>query len=89
MDASIKKDIEEKLEALKKVLPGDDSEAMKKAAEELAQASMKLGEAIYKAAQEKTAKEGAPAGEGAKSEEKPKDAGAVDAEYEPVDKDKK
>ncbi len=89
VDASIKKDIEEKLEALKKVLPGDDSEAMKKAAEELAQASMKLGEAIYKAAQEKTAKEGAPAGEGAKSEEKPKDAGAVDAEYEPVDKDKK
>ena len=50
---------------------------------------MKLGEAIYKAAQEKTAKEGAPAGDGSKSEEKPKDAGAVDAEYEPVDKDKK
>jgi molecular chaperone DnaK len=89
VDASIKKDIEEKLEALKKVLPGEDTDAIKKASEELAQASMKLGEAIYKHAQEKTAKEGAPSGEGAKSEEKPKDAGAVDAEYEPVDKDKK
>ncbi len=90
VDASIKKDIEDKLEALKKVLPGDDTEAIKKASEELAQASMKLGEAIYKAAQEKTAKEGAPSGEKAEGgEEKPKDSGAVDAEYEPVDKDKK
>jgi len=93
VDASIKKDIEEKLEALKKVLPGDDTEALKKASEELAQASMKLGEAIYKAAQEKNAQAGAAgpnaSGDAPKSEgDKAKD-GAVDAEYEPVDKDKK
>ncbi len=93
VDASIKKDIEEKLEALKKVLPGDDAEALKKAAEELAQASMKLGEAIYKAAQEKNAQAGAAgpnaSGDAPKSDEEKAKDGAVDAEYEPVDKDKK
>ena len=88
VDADTKKAIEEKLEALKKVLSGDDLEAVKKAADELSQASMKLGEAMYKASAEK---QGATPGDGgaAKAEgDKPKD-GAVDAEYEPVDKDKK
>ncbi len=93
VDASIKKDIEEKLEALKKVLPGEDQEALKKASEELAQASMKLGEAIYKTAQEKAAKDGAAgaagSGDAPKSESEKANDGAVDAEYEPVDKDKK
>ncbi len=89
VDADTKKQIEEKLESLKKVQAGDDSEAIKKAVQELNDVSMKLGEAMYKAAAEKQkGAEGAPA-DGAKPEEKPKDDGAVDAEYEPVDKDKK
>ncbi len=90
VDADTKKAIEEKLEALKKVLPGDDLEAIKKAAEELSQASMKLGEAMYKATPGAQGTPGAaPSGDGGTPEgEKPKD-GPVDAEYEPVDKDKK
>ena len=88
VDADTKKAIEEKLEALKKLLPGDDLEAIKKAAEELSQASMKLGEAMYKAgAGAQGAPGAAPSGDGAGGE-KPKE-GPVDAEYEPVDKDKK
>ncbi|HJT24392.1 MAG TPA: Hsp70 family protein, partial [bacterium] len=90
VDADTKKAIEEKLEALKKVLAGDDIEAIKKATEELSQASMKLGEAMYKAgaAGAQGAPGAAPSGDGGSSEDKPKD-GPVDAEYEPVDKDKK
>jgi molecular chaperone DnaK len=90
VDADTKKAIEEKLEALKKVLPGDDLEAIKKAAEELSQASMKLGEAMYKAgAAQPGAAPGAEGGKGGSPEgEKPKD-GPVDAEYEPADNDKK
>ena len=93
VDADTKKSIEEKLEALKKVMAGDDTEAIKKAIEDLTQASMKLGEAMYKAAAEKQGAPGAAGagdgGEAGPTGEKPKDEGAVDAEYEPVDKDKK
>ena len=53
VDAETKKKIEEKLEELKKVLAGDDVEAIKKVSEELSQVSMKLGEAMYKASAEK------------------------------------
>ncbi|HUO57365.1 MAG TPA: Hsp70 family protein, partial [bacterium] len=88
VDADTKKSIEEKLEALKKVLPGDDAEAIKKAAEELSQASMKLGEAMYKAQAASGAAAPSGDGDGAKADDKAKE-GAVDAEYEPVDKDKK
>ncbi len=89
VDGDTKKKIEEKLEALKKVLPGDDIEAIKKATEELTEASMKLGEAMYKASAEKQAASGAQTSESPKPEEKEKNEGAVDAEYEPMDKDKK
>ena len=90
VDAETKKKIEEKLEELKKVLAGDDVEAIKKVSEELSQVSMKLGEAMYKASAEKQgAAPGADAGDSGQAEgEKPKES-PVDAEYEPVDKDKK
>ncbi len=90
VDAETKKKIEEKLEELKKILAGDDVEAIKKASEELSQASMKLGEAMYKASAEKQGAASGPEAEnGGQAEgEKPKE-GPVDAEYEPVDKDKK
>ena len=88
VDADTKKKIEEKLEALRKVLTGDDVEAIKKASEELSEVSMKLGEAMYKASAEKQGAAAGGDGDGAKAEDKAKD-GAVDAEYEPVDKDKK
>ncbi len=44
----IKKEIEEKVEALKKVKDSDDFEATKKASQELAVASQKIGEILYK-----------------------------------------
>ena len=49
--ADEKKPVEEKIEALKKVKDGDDSEAIKKATEELSQEAQKIGEKLYKAAQ--------------------------------------
>ncbi|MBI4132262.1 MAG: molecular chaperone DnaK [Candidatus Sungbacteria bacterium] len=79
--ADIKKEIEEKIEALKKAKDGDDLEAVKKASRELAQASQKIGEILYKQA------EGPASAEAAAGEQKPKDEGAgepnvKDAEFE-------
>jgi molecular chaperone DnaK len=90
VDADTKKKIEEKLEELKKVLTGDDSDAIKKSSDELGEVSMKLGEAMYKASAEKSAAGAETGGDdaGAKAEGDGKEA-PVDAEYEAVDKDKK
>jgi molecular chaperone DnaK len=90
VDADTKKAIEEKMEALRKLQGSEDTEAVKKACDELAQASYKLGEMMYKDAQAKSA-EGAAAGAGgaegaAPHGDKPKE-GPVDAEYEPADKE--
>jgi molecular chaperone DnaK len=89
VDADTKKKIEEKLEELKKVLTGDDSEAIKKASDELNETAMKLGEAMYKAQAEAQGAAGAPGAEGAAKAEGDGKEAPVDAEFEPVDKDKK
>lgn len=47
-----KKEIEEKIEALKKVKDSDDISAIKKASEELSQAIQKVGTELYKAQQD-------------------------------------
>jgi molecular chaperone DnaK len=83
IDAAEKQAIEEKLAALKKTLEGSDAEAMKKAGEELMQASHKLAEAVYAKAQ---------GGAEGQSGEAAQDGGAkgdnvVDADFEEV-KDK-
>jgi molecular chaperone DnaK len=44
--ADIKKDVEEKIAALRETLKGDDTQRMKTAMEELRQASLKIGEAM-------------------------------------------
>ncbi|MBD3299763.1 MAG: molecular chaperone DnaK [Candidatus Moranbacteria bacterium] len=88
-----KKPVQEKIEALKKLLEGDDLEAIKKSLEELNAEAAKIGQELYKAAQEGEAKD-KPKDEKteASKEEKDKDAkkdeddGVSDAE---VDKDKK
>ncbi len=91
VDADTKKKIEEKLEDLKKVKDGDDTEAIEKNLQALNEASMKLGEAMYKA---QAAQAPSPGGEAQGGESGPKPAGSgkaegpVDAEYEPSDKDK-
>src|SRR5512138_1193060 len=51
IDAAEKQKIEEGLAALKKALDGDDADAIKKASDDLMQASHKLAEAVYAKAQ--------------------------------------
>ena len=75
--------IEAAVTGLKTALEGDDVEAIKARSNELAQASMKLGEAMYKAQQ---AGAEAPAGE-AGGQAKQDDV--IDADFKEVDGDKK
>ena len=51
LDAALKSDIEGKIASLKTLMEGEDIEAIKKATEELAQASHKLAEQLYSQAQ--------------------------------------
>ncbi|MDC0627585.1 molecular chaperone DnaK, partial [Candidatus Pelagibacter sp.] len=75
-----KKAIEDASTDLKETIKGTDTEEIKKKTETLVQASMKLGEAIYKS-QEK--KEGSPK-DGDKNDETKKDDNVVDADFEEV-----
>jgi molecular chaperone DnaK len=77
--------IENAMADLKEALKGDDAEAIKAKSNTLAQASMKLGEAMYKA-QQAGAEGAAPGGEEAAGEAKKEDV--VDAEFTEVDDDK-
>jgi molecular chaperone DnaK len=74
--------IENTMADLKEALKGDDSAAIQAKTNALAQASMKLGEAMYKQAEAQGAA-GAPGGEGAAASEKKEDV--VDAEFTEVD----
>ena len=75
-----KKAIEDASTDLKETIKGTDTEEIKKKTETLVQASMKLGEAIYKS-QEK--KEGSPK-DGDNNDETKKDDNVVDADFEEV-----
>jgi molecular chaperone DnaK len=59
LEANVKENIEAELKRAKEVLEGQDAEAMRKAAEQLSQASHKLAEAMYAkaSAQQQTAQE--------------------------------
>lgn len=87
VDAETKTNIETALEELKKVMEGEDAEAINKAVEALAQASHKLAEAMYADAQQEAGAEGAEAG--AEEAAAEGDDDVVDAEFEEVDEDKK
>ncbi len=76
-----KKSIEDGSNALKDALKGEDIEDIKKKTETLVQASMKLGEAIYKSQQ--TAKPDSSKDIG-KDEKDKKDDNVVDADFEEV-----
>ena len=78
--------IEDAVAALKEVKDGDDADDISAKAETLSQASMKLGEAMYRAEQEASGASdgGADMGAGAGSQE---DATVVDADFEEVDPD--
>ena len=81
-----KKAIETASSNLRNSLKGTDLEDIKKKTQELVQASMKLGEAIYKSQQ--SAKPG-DAPKDAKKEEGKKDDNVVDADFEEVKDDNK
>jgi molecular chaperone DnaK len=88
IDAEEKKKIEDAVAALKKAMEGSDADLLKKASDELMQASHKLAEAVYA----KAGPAGAgPGGEETTTEEGKKDEKVVEAEFEEVkdDKDKK
>jgi molecular chaperone DnaK len=77
--------IENALADLKEALKGSDADAITAKTNTLAQASMKLGEAMYKQAAEQQAGDGTggtPSGDGKKED-------VVDAEFTEVDDDKK
>ncbi|MBW2187614.1 MAG: Hsp70 family protein, partial [Deltaproteobacteria bacterium] len=86
VDDETKTAIESALVELKKVMEGDDVEAINAAVEVLSQASHKLAEAMYAEAQ---AEAGAAGEEGATEEPAAEDDDVVDAEFEEVDDEKK
>ncbi|HEX8233481.1 MAG TPA: molecular chaperone DnaK [Caulobacteraceae bacterium] len=81
--AAEKPAIEAAIAELKSANEGEDVEAIKAKTNELAQASMKLGQAMYEAAQAQAG------GDGSGASEASNDEGVVDAEFEEVDEDKK
>ena len=71
--ADEKKAIEDAITELKKKMEGEDKEEIEKATMDLAQVSQKLGEAVYKEAQEKAQQEGKTADNTGTSSEKPEE----------------
>jgi molecular chaperone DnaK len=72
----VRNEIEEAVEAVKSALEGEDAALIKEKTDELAQASMKLGEAMYKAQQEEA--EADAEGDAAEDDD------VVDADFEEV-----
>ena len=81
-----KKAIEDSLSSLKETLKSDNIEDIKKKTETLVQASMKLGEAIYKSQQNNKPDSGKDEGDDNKGK---KDDNVVDADFEEVKDDNK
>jgi molecular chaperone DnaK len=76
VNADMKKDVQDKIEELKKVKDTDDVEAIKKANDAVMQSAQKIGAEMYKAQQEAQAKAGqAGAGSDQKAEDKKPEEG--------------
>ncbi|WP_282024110.1 molecular chaperone DnaK [Limimaricola cinnabarinus] len=87
VDPSTVEAIELAIAALKDELDGDNPEKIRSGIQNVSEASMKLGEAIYKASQEEAGEE-EPQGTDAKSKDADDD-GIVDADFEDLDDDKR
>ena len=83
-----KKAIETASANLRNALKGTDSEEIKKQTQELVQASMKLGEAVYKSQQSANTQNAKDTNKKTQSENK-NDDNVVDADFEEVKEDKK
>ncbi len=93
VSADDKKAVEDAIEPLKKALEGNDTADIKSKTEALMNASMKLGEAMYKQQQAEAASASAAGDAGASassdeasSDDKPKEEDVVDADFEEVKK---
>jgi len=85
VDATERTAIENAISDLKEALKGDDADDIQAKTQTLATASMKLGEAMYKA-QQASGEGGAPEGDAGAT---PKDDNVVDAEFSEVDENNK
>jgi len=83
-----KKAIETGISDLRNALKGTDTEEVKKKTQTLIQASMKLGEAVYKSQQKDGTKKGTQQNKGAEAKKGNKE-NVVDADFEEVKEDKK
>ncbi|HLW54309.1 MAG TPA: molecular chaperone DnaK [Candidatus Angelobacter sp.] len=88
ISADDKSNVEAALADAKKAVEGSDASIMNSARDRLTQASHKLAEAMYKAAQPQGAAPGAQPGDQPGGEAKKKDEGVIDAEYVDVDEKK-
>ncbi|MEM9736094.1 MAG: Hsp70 family protein, partial [Pseudomonadota bacterium] len=86
VDGVTRDGIKDALAALKASLETEDSEDIKAKSQQLAEAAMKLGEAVYKAEADAAAAEEPMPSDGSAE---PSDDDVVDAEFEEVDEDKK
>jgi molecular chaperone DnaK len=86
VDAETKGNVEREIENVKKVIEGDDTDAINAAVEELTKASHKLAELMYAQASNETPDADGSAGGASKAKE---DDDVVDADFEEVKDDKK
>jgi molecular chaperone DnaK len=82
VSADDRKAIEDAIAGLRSAAEGDDAEAINAASQKLAEASMKLGQAMYEASQKDAAEADAKA-------DAAKDSDVVDADFEEIDEDDK
>jgi len=86
-DSSLKSDIESKIESVRKLMDGEDAEAIRKATEELSTASHKLAEELYKHAQTQGADGAGPEAQASSANSGASSGGSddvVDADYTEV-----
>ncbi len=88
MSAEVKTEIEGALAEAKTAVEGGDTETINDKTQALAQAAMKLGQAMYEQQQAEGATD-AGSGDEATAEAAPADEDVVDAEFSEVDDDKK
>ena len=87
VSAEDKAAIEGAVADLKQAMEGDDADAIESSSDALAQASQKLGEAMYKAQQEQAAPGGGAADAAGAADPGVDDPSVVDADFEEVDGD--
>ncbi|HLB79854.1 MAG TPA: molecular chaperone DnaK [Dongiaceae bacterium] len=87
ISAADRQTIEDAVAAVRKAAEGDDAEAIKAKTEALAEASLKLGEAVYKANQAASGEDAAAAPNGAGKAAG--ESGVVDADFEEIDEERR